>query len=485
MSTFRHIKLADSEVMRSLEIVAHKKGWIPEEQPKPMVKQASATTVEATDNLDENILKLASELRANNFDQYANALEERLVNYKMAKVNLYKAFKETGEDFLEEAHPEGDPNLTDAPEGMVEGLITRHKKIIDMINKKPTGKVASVSDVINQVKIALEPAPVGGAREISFPKDWFPKNIETAGPLEPVVPQATGGILSGLLAKLTGTAAGAVFAIATSAIIGGIEGYSYFENKFYAEELNDAVNNLFSELSDIEKYSDEYNEITSSIDKLKTNIKDYNSLASQLSSFKENPSVDGIKKLDALEKSALAISTSSEKIREYMKTILKETYHTNLFGQQTERGGGVHPDLILWKTKAAQFNDVELAAAQVSQVITNKTLPALTTIANVVQKAVDNASSPTGEKSSEQLIKDFNTAITNIDSYMAKVQASSMKNKDALLGWLEATKKQAASLLNEFNGEAPGIKERMHDRFAKELATLTGYLTQVASKLGK
>jgi hypothetical protein len=479
--------------MRELEIVAHQKGWLKEEPTPPLTKQASQENSDIpNDDLDANLLRLASLLRAESLVSYATNLEERFVNYKVAKTNLYKAFKETGESFLEEAHPEGDPVLTDNPEGMIEGLTTKHKKIVDMIQKQPTGKYAgtqvvptkkfSADHIIAQVKLALgQEAPIGGARNVEFPKGWadfLQKPIETA-PLEPINPATVAGgegIFGGLAAKFLAMTAGEVAAIAAGAIVGGLIGNELFENKFYAEELTDAVKNLLSEADDIKKYEDEYNNISSYIGDIESGIKEYNSLANQVSSFRSHPSSEGLQGLEHLydlvignpSKNILGISPAADKIREYMKDILK---------------GGTSLDLILWKTKSAQFRDVELAAANLSKVITTKTLPGLVSVANVIRKALDNNSSSSENASAEQLVKEMRASIAIIDSLITKVNASNARNKDTLLKWLNDSKEEATSLLNEFNGEAPGIKARMHDRFEKELTTLNGYLKQFSAKV--
>jgi hypothetical protein len=486
MTHFRHIKLSDSIVMANLVEIAHKKGWLKEEPTPPLLtKQASQENSEIpADDLDANLLRLASLLRAESLVSYATNLEERFVNYKVAKTNLYKAFKETGESFLEEAHPEGDPILTDNPEGMIEGLTTKHKKIVDMIQKQPTGKYAgkqaasmeklSADHIIAQVKLALgQEAPIGGARNVEFPKGWadfLQKPIETA-PIEPINPATVAGgegLFGGLAAKFLATTAGAGAAIAAGAIAGGLIGNEVFENKFYAEELTDAVKNLLSETDDIKKYEDEFNNISAYVEAISTNFGLYSAAAKNVSSFRDKPSPEGMKSLEELETAANAMSSNAEKIREYMKSLLQ---------------GGTSVDLIVWKSKSAQFRDIEIAAANLSKVITTKTLPGLVSVANVIRKALDNNSSSSQTASSEQLVKEMRASIAIIDSLISKVNASNARNKDALLKWLNESKEEATSLLNEFNGEAPGIKAKMHDRFEKELTTLNGYLRQFSAKV--
>lgn len=119
------------------------------EQPKPIFVQAQDTSLTAT------LLKLCNKLRAEGYNKYAESIENKFVNYKTAGVHLYQAHKETGEDLVDQAHPYGDnkivPDVSDN-NGDVETIVSRHKKIVDIVNKQPTGKLASY---VEQCKIAL------------------------------------------------------------------------------------------------------------------------------------------------------------------------------------------------------------------------------------------------------------------------------------------------------------------------------------------
>src|SRR5271166_552755 len=396
--TFKHIRLQDSEIFRSFEFVAHKKGWLPSEAPAALTKQASEqTSLAATNNLDETILRLASALRASDFAKYADNLESKFINYKTAKVNLYQAHKETGDDLLNEAHPEGDVKMADAENegGVIETLQSRHKKIVDMINKAPTGKLASVNDVINQVKIALGPgAQVGGAREVELPRNFFERPVELAeaGRMQAVKPAS---LFEGLLPRLLASPLALPGAIVGGALLGEMVGRAYFLKKFYAPEFNDAVDNLLSEIRDVEDYKDGYNNMSEYVDNVRSEINTYNGLASKISWFKEHPSIDSLKSLDQLHDSAAAVSVAADKIREEAKKVLGAENSSSF-------------DMIVWKTRSAQFRDVELAAANVSKVVTTKIIPGIMEVLNVVRKAVDNAEPSEGGASKlAQLTKDL------------------------------------------------------------------------------
>jgi len=103
-------------------------------------------------SLDGNILTLCSGLRTKGFDKLARSLEDKFVAFKQAEVHLYKVHEEDGEDLIERAHPEGDTNMADGELGDVETIVSRHNKIVDVVRKKPTGKLASY---LEQCKVAL------------------------------------------------------------------------------------------------------------------------------------------------------------------------------------------------------------------------------------------------------------------------------------------------------------------------------------------
>jgi hypothetical protein len=139
--------------MRSLERLAKEKGW---SQPE-LVKTAEATQPDYTisGNLMENILKLCAGLRELGFGKYANELEEKFVVYKQANT-LYEISSETGDDVIDTAHPKGSHKLEGVEgDATVETIIDQHLKMVEVSNKKPTGKLASQDDILNAVKKAL------------------------------------------------------------------------------------------------------------------------------------------------------------------------------------------------------------------------------------------------------------------------------------------------------------------------------------------
>jgi hypothetical protein len=115
------------------------------------------TKAEAHKSYEENILKLCLKLQEKGFDKYATELERKFITYKQATtLHLYKVHKEDGDDLLDFAHPDGDAHIADAENGNgdVETKQNRHKKIVEIVNKAPTGKLATKS-IVDAVKIAL------------------------------------------------------------------------------------------------------------------------------------------------------------------------------------------------------------------------------------------------------------------------------------------------------------------------------------------
>lgn len=156
---FKHDDFGSSEVMRSLERVAQEKGLVKPDSilqklaSRPAVKKAD---VVPTSNLMENILKLCEGLKDQGLVAVANELEANYFQFKQAQT-LYEAHKEKGEDLIHAAHPDGSHKLegVDSEEATFEDILDKHVKILQKIEKKPTGKLESVAHVLSEVKKAL------------------------------------------------------------------------------------------------------------------------------------------------------------------------------------------------------------------------------------------------------------------------------------------------------------------------------------------
>eukprot|EP00697_Spironema_sp_BW2_P007155 gnl/Spiro4/21370_TR10443_c0_g1_i1.p1 gnl/Spiro4/21370_TR10443_c0_g1~~gnl/Spiro4/21370_TR10443_c0_g1_i1.p1 ORF type:complete len:507 (+),score=-46.44 gnl/Spiro4/21370_TR10443_c0_g1_i1:473-1993(+) len=161
--------------LKHLEIMAELEG-------KPASPSEESTVVEAAytpTTLTEKLLTLASKLRTAGFIHQAESLESTFGMYKKAEqdVNLlYRAHSETGDDLLESAHPDGDVEMAPAQDhnGDVETLPSKHKKIIEVVQKSASDDVDSKSAILDMLKLTLniKSAQVNGgdpaARKKSF-----------------------------------------------------------------------------------------------------------------------------------------------------------------------------------------------------------------------------------------------------------------------------------------------------------------------------
>ena len=112
----------------------------------------SAETIEKASGLTPKLLRLANSLRANGFEDYALNIEDKMMRIKRAQtIDIYKVHKETGEDLVNEAHPDGDHNVSDGELGDVETIVSLHNKARKMVEKMPTGKLAAVVEMCKVV----------------------------------------------------------------------------------------------------------------------------------------------------------------------------------------------------------------------------------------------------------------------------------------------------------------------------------------------
>jgi hypothetical protein len=150
--TFKHTNFDDSATMRSLIKVAAEKGWVKQE---PIQKTASVSEdLSPSDNLTENVIKLCSGLRNSGLDKFADELEVKFLTYKQAN-SLYGVHKEEGKDLIDAAHPKGGHKMEDLPDAVIGTILENRLKILNVVNKKPTGKLASHLDIMKAVKVAL------------------------------------------------------------------------------------------------------------------------------------------------------------------------------------------------------------------------------------------------------------------------------------------------------------------------------------------
>src|SRR5208283_4992309 len=113
--------LYSSEVYRELERQAVKKGFFKPSDEVIVKSAADMATVEAkvnakvstepTDDLIQDVARLAYALRRKGFVSYAEDIENNLVMYKRAERDLYNVTNETNQDFIDLAHKDGDVQI--------------------------------------------------------------------------------------------------------------------------------------------------------------------------------------------------------------------------------------------------------------------------------------------------------------------------------------------------------------------------------------
>jgi adenine C2-methylase RlmN of 23S rRNA A2503 and tRNA A37 len=96
-------------------------------------------------NLTAQIVILAEQLRQQGFHKHADDLEAKFLLAKQAEAKLYEVFKETGDDLVHSAHPEGGVEMEPAKDdgGVVETILEQKEKIEKAVAKVPTGKLAA------------------------------------------------------------------------------------------------------------------------------------------------------------------------------------------------------------------------------------------------------------------------------------------------------------------------------------------------------
>lgn len=177
--TYKPTKFDESAVMRSLEKIAIQKGLATPDQIQK--KAETKKPVAPTDSFSENLLILCEKLRERGFSKYATELEVKFLTFKKAETNLYDITKETGEDLVDSAHPEGGKKLDSTWNdlGEIETITEQHSKILDVINKMPKGKLAN-KNAINAIKIVMSQHMAGGSTEEEQRNDLARKYLADA-----------------------------------------------------------------------------------------------------------------------------------------------------------------------------------------------------------------------------------------------------------------------------------------------------------------
>lgn len=109
-------------------------------------------------NKTAKILNLSNKLRNKGFNKYADELEYNLLILKSSETAVKSFMKQAQDKLLLEAHPEGSVNLFDGNKDLseIEDLLDQKKKILNVVKKDPTGKLASLvyEEIYKQAQLA-------------------------------------------------------------------------------------------------------------------------------------------------------------------------------------------------------------------------------------------------------------------------------------------------------------------------------------------
>ena len=173
--SLKHVKWYESAVMRELERQAVKRGHF-EPRPEEIVKSAShhvqpKQSFKPTPNLFNDIMLLASGLRAKGLVTQADELESKAVAYKTAETHLYRVHDEDGDDLLDFAYPDGDVEIVPTKNqlGKVWTPQSQQKAIRDVVDKSPTGKLAEIGYAI---QITAQESETGPKAPIANPDTY-------------------------------------------------------------------------------------------------------------------------------------------------------------------------------------------------------------------------------------------------------------------------------------------------------------------------
>ncbi len=148
----------------------------------PSFDFAELVSEPTSNSLDNKIVSLCSRLKEQGFSKYAENIEERFMLFKNAgATHLYRAHDEDGKDLIEFAHPEGDVKMDEeASDGLsdVETILSRHLKMVKVIQKEPTGKLAAKYFVELIKQAGDETIPLYQiANKFKYMADYIEKNI--------------------------------------------------------------------------------------------------------------------------------------------------------------------------------------------------------------------------------------------------------------------------------------------------------------------
>ncbi len=143
----KHIGFSDSIVMRELEKIARDKNLVEEELYIPILNKKASTDLVSTGDVFMDTINLAKALRMKGFPKQAIALENQVIEFKKTAADIadnpYDWWEEKGDSLLEHAHSEDKVELPSSGGfGLIEDEVNAHDKIMRLVEKAPTGKIA-------------------------------------------------------------------------------------------------------------------------------------------------------------------------------------------------------------------------------------------------------------------------------------------------------------------------------------------------------
>jgi hypothetical protein len=443
--TFKHIDFDSSPTMRSLARLATEKGWAKDE---PIQKTAAPQLdLNPSDDFTDNLMKLCSGLRRSGFEKQADELEDKFIQYKRANA-LYNISGEEGEDLVHAAHPKGSHKMEniDSSEATFEDILDKHLKTLNVVNKQPTGKLASSNDLINAVgRVVLGAGPLvssAGVGNIDFGGGglWERVSNMLRSPIVLATPEASAGE-----AASAGAISGAAMATGAliSAVIGGLIGNAIFEHQFYVNDLESAGKNLIGGCKEVES------DISSS--EIHTEAKDFEYsfnealvAAKKASDLVKSPSPENLQGLQDYASKLQEASNKAYKIMAMAREmysgsgkmkpgeIRQEHWYNQVFDRTTALFG-TPQKLRSIEIYASNFINVAQKAISDARLIINKILQTAKEKADQGAKQYNN-----GGVAADQLIQAYTDAKSYINRVYAYVRSNRLGNATEINEFLKS-----------------------------------------------
>lgn len=502
--SFKHGKFEDSVTMRSLERVAVEKGLVKNDPLPSKTASAKETNLSPSDSLMENVIKLCAGLRRDGFDKYADQLENLFVIYKQADQN-YNVSNEKGEDIIEFAHPEGGHQMENVDgDAYVEDILEKHLKMVDVADKDPKGKLASTSQVLEEVKAALAGASPKGFK-FSYAAPWGQLfgNIKgvagrsilgdptgagvstegTVGAGEVGAGEAAGVAGTGEVAGGGAAAGGAAGvgalagAVLIGAVAGAITGNVLFETYLSPDQLREAGERLIEKAEsfrDAQLWNDPLgSKAEGYLDNFKAAFSEVMASYGAIQSLQKNPSraplaLQQLKKLDdallesgkwAQELWSFADSKMDEKTFSFRWSPLTNYQDiVVLGGNYLKLSNRIHALISKFVYDANMALEEKMKSSQKAQI------------------------APAGGEMSASLSQQYQDTLNTIDRFSAAITARRQPNMQAILDYLNKIQVYVKSEQNKFNKIAPVNREVSVPPYQDRLNKAKSLLSAIKSK---